>query len=388
MANLSKGTINEEVKDLQELLNRHGNALRVDGNFGDKTEDAVIAFQEKYGLEVNGIVSDEVWTALWDFWLLTVTFSNQSDNNDVIMLQKRLNQFGFQLEIDGLFGTQTNKALRHYQALRRPVSDFDSQYIENLHDGIFLDKQNKKDSLVHIANIMLNDGYELAYVAGMMANAYHEGNTGQFESSKYTDESRKPEYLKFMDDLYQYRELYSGKTIMNVSLSEVEKLVNKLAQDKWENGQFGLGSIQWTGNRCQKLVGHYKKAAKNCDTITEIQALQAEGNFILEELKDVKQGYISIYPDWREANSNKLDSSEAADKAAQALCLRYEIPFEKEAKALERGKTAIEIYNIMAPTPVFAFSPKKEQKEKKKKKMRLWFEKIKKKLCKSCLAGS
>ena len=143
-----------------------------------------------------------------------------------------------------------------------------------------------------------------------------------------------------MDDNYQFKELYSGRTIMDVlSLSEVEKLVNKLAQDKWEKGKFGLGSIQWTGSRCQQLVKHYRVVAGDSDRITEIQALQAEGNFILEELKDVKQNFITIYPDWELANSYQLNSVEAADSAAQSLCLKYEVPYDKETKSVERGKT-------------------------------------------------
>jgi IMP cyclohydrolase len=69
---------------------------------------------------------------------------------------------------------------------------------------------------------------------------------------------------------------------------------------------------------------------------------------MLEELKDVKQGYISIYPDWKKANANKLNSGAAAEAAAQTLCRKYEKPANTEAKAKERGETAILIYYIMS----------------------------------------
>ena len=349
---LSRGAKGDDVKELQRLLNRYGNTIAVDGDFGPKTEAAVIAFQKTNGLKEDGIVSDSVWTALRDLWLLTVALTSQSNVEDVKTVQERLKQIGFPLVVDGLYGTQTSKALRHYQALRHPVSVFDSKCLENLQDDKTLayPNQNKKDSLAYIALIMLRDGYELAYVAGLLANSYHEGNVGQFESSSYTSNiNNKPGYLKIMDELYDYGTLYSGKTIMKVSLSKVEELITKLAKDNWNKGKFGLGSIQWTGSRCQRLVEHYRNAADKSDTITESQAIEAEGEFILEELKDVKQEYISIYPDWRKANAANLNSGEAANKAAQALCRKYEKPANMEAMALKRGETAIKIYNIMSP---------------------------------------
>jgi len=359
---LFRGAKGDDVKELQRLLNQRGYELAVDGDFGPITEAAVIAFQKANKMEENGIVWGKVWTALLqpvipvggnaDLWLLSITLSDQSGAENVKTAQERLNQFGYSLDVDSRYGPQTKKALQHYQALRHSASDSElsdrSRYLENLQNDKTLGKQNKTDSFVAVAGIMLGDGYEPAYVAGLLANLYHEGNTGQFEISHYNDESKKPEYLRIMDSMYNYGKLYSGKTIMDVSLSKVEQLLNELAKDEWKKGKFGLGSIQWTGSRCQKLVEHYRAAAGDSDTITESQALKAEGDYVLEELKDVKQDYILIYVNWKEANASKLNSGEAADAAAQELCRKYEIPADTEAKAKERGKTAIRIYNIMS----------------------------------------
>ena len=56
------------VEYLQEALNHHLNAgLVVDGDFGGKTHDAVIAFQKshkKEGVLVDGIVGNETWSFL------------------------------------------------------------------------------------------------------------------------------------------------------------------------------------------------------------------------------------------------------------------------------------------------------------------------------------
>lgn len=51
----------DEVKVLQELLNIHGAKppLKVDGKFGDGTEEAVIEFQRREGIKADGVVGDE-----------------------------------------------------------------------------------------------------------------------------------------------------------------------------------------------------------------------------------------------------------------------------------------------------------------------------------------
>ena len=53
------------MKDLQTLLNKHGATLKVDGDFGKLTTDAVKEFQKKNPpLKVDGIVGQQTWTAL------------------------------------------------------------------------------------------------------------------------------------------------------------------------------------------------------------------------------------------------------------------------------------------------------------------------------------
>ncbi len=54
----------EAVVVLQSLLNRHGAALVEDGLFGRGTLEAVLAFQKKSGLVVDGVVGPATWRAL------------------------------------------------------------------------------------------------------------------------------------------------------------------------------------------------------------------------------------------------------------------------------------------------------------------------------------
>jgi len=59
-----KGHKGAVVKDLQKLLNKKGATLIVDGSFGNKTLQAVIAFQKANNLVADGIVGNKTWNAL------------------------------------------------------------------------------------------------------------------------------------------------------------------------------------------------------------------------------------------------------------------------------------------------------------------------------------
>lgn len=62
---LRKGYYGEQVETLQRLLLALGyDCGKVDGEFGDQTEAAVKEFQRVNGLEVDGIVGKNTWTAL------------------------------------------------------------------------------------------------------------------------------------------------------------------------------------------------------------------------------------------------------------------------------------------------------------------------------------
>lgn len=84
----------------------------------------------------------------------------------------------------------------------------------------------KTKEMVIIGDISLKKGYETAFVAGILANLYHEGNFGFFESSCYKSHPEfKPKYFKIMEELgYEYDEKYSSKCVTDVSLLELKNL--------------------------------------------------------------------------------------------------------------------------------------------------------------------
>jgi hypothetical protein len=63
---IRRGSKGDAVKWLQIGLNNHaGEGLRVDGDFGTRTDAAVRRFQRSRGLTVDGIVGPRTWAALW-----------------------------------------------------------------------------------------------------------------------------------------------------------------------------------------------------------------------------------------------------------------------------------------------------------------------------------
>ena len=203
----------------------------------------------------------------------------------------------------------------------------------------------KKETLAIIGQLLFDNGYETAFVAGVLGNINHEASIGLFESSAYISHPEdEPKYLKYMDQYYSYRTKYSGKLITEVSLDELNTLLNKLKNDKWEKGKFGLGCVQWTGERTLNLFKIYRSENNSGDSISFNQATNAEGKLIINEFSN---DYKYIYNNWKEENKNKINSEDAAYNAASKICLDYERPSHKEDKAKTRGNTAKKIYKIM-----------------------------------------
>jgi N-acetyl-anhydromuramyl-L-alanine amidase AmpD len=63
---LKRGSKGTAVVELQQRLNARGAEplLKVDGDFGEKTDTAVRAFQQTHALNATGIVEQETWAAL------------------------------------------------------------------------------------------------------------------------------------------------------------------------------------------------------------------------------------------------------------------------------------------------------------------------------------
>lgn len=129
--------LRNEVKVLQKILKEKtllSPVAIVDGLFGPKTEAAVKTFQQLQGVEDNGTVDDLMWQSLQSYDPGAATpILKLHDGQDtphlriaVRRLQVGLKQLGYlpqTLMEDGLFGTQTDSAVRQFQNDRQLTVD-------------------------------------------------------------------------------------------------------------------------------------------------------------------------------------------------------------------------------------------------------------------------
>ena len=210
--------------------------------------------------------------------------------------------------------------------------------IENLKNdtSLGLSKQ-KKNAMVMAAERMFQEGYEVKFVAGLLGNIQNEGAAGKFESSAYISHpEQEPAYLKYMDEHFNYRKEFSGKSISDVGITKAIELQEKAKKSGFK-GKFGLGMKQWTGGRTSGLLDSYKKYCKS-DKPTAAECAKAEVNYMVDELKGE---YASVYKEWK----NSKDKS--AENAGSIICKKYEVPADTENQAKLRAKNALRIYNVM-----------------------------------------
>ncbi len=103
-----KHTLN--VWAVQYLLRSHGYRLEADGIFGPQTEDRVKRFQRRHNLEVDGVIGPQTWP------LLVRRLERGARGPAVKALQSRLCANGYTLELDGIFGIRTYRAVRRFQS--------------------------------------------------------------------------------------------------------------------------------------------------------------------------------------------------------------------------------------------------------------------------------
>lgn len=134
---LHQGSKRIEVELLQWTLNDYGLKTEVDGIFGPKTNRNVRQYQQDKGLVVDGIVGMYTWVAIYAEHqqpeddtdlparlenLMAIAPEHQytlrqgSQRIEVELLQWTLNEYGLNTSVDGIFGPETNRNLRQYQA--------------------------------------------------------------------------------------------------------------------------------------------------------------------------------------------------------------------------------------------------------------------------------
>lgn len=102
--------------------------LVVDGSYGPLTEAGVRAFQQAFGLTIDGAAGQETWSFFSTMrpgaptlWGMVKVGHTWEDNWRVRAVQHLLNHRGASLVVDGLFGPVSGEAMRQWQQTQRAV---------------------------------------------------------------------------------------------------------------------------------------------------------------------------------------------------------------------------------------------------------------------------
>jgi peptidoglycan hydrolase-like protein with peptidoglycan-binding domain len=130
---LELGSTGQYVVKLQQMLISKGyscGSAGADGDFGNGTYNAVIAFQQNNGLIIDGIVGPATWNSLLNLTSTTYNTSSNlelgSNGQDVVKLQSILISKGYNCGstgADGIFGTATYNAVIAFQTDQKLVGD-------------------------------------------------------------------------------------------------------------------------------------------------------------------------------------------------------------------------------------------------------------------------
>ena len=131
---LKIGTAGEAVRFLQQRLIDFGYRICFNGQFGPQIDEAVRHFQSSLGLTVDGLVGYYTWLALCeDYPYLGRSFHypckhtqypydihmpelHQGDDGHAVeCLQLRLYANGIYIFVDGIFGPNTERAVKQFQ---------------------------------------------------------------------------------------------------------------------------------------------------------------------------------------------------------------------------------------------------------------------------------
>lgn len=227
---------------------------------------------------------------------------------------------------------------------------------------------------VQISLNMIDEGYDEAFVAGVVGNMMGEGTCGQLENANYeTHPERKKAYLIHVCECIDYMEKYSNGNVMQVDLTQLYYDAVCVGEKcGYDIHGFGVGSIQWSfertaglleyylaecgydvsGEEFQEQLEEYRNAFENGDFsgyegiyIKEQQVRWAEAAYILHELGEGGD-YSGVYRDYSLEVKGSSNPESDVLIAAETVMEQYINPGDM-GKLSERQEAAAVWYSII-----------------------------------------
>ena len=201
-ATLRFGSSGDDVKKLQEELNKNGYDLSVDGQFGSKTQSAVQSYQKSKGLTVDGIVGTNTWGALNGANSQNNT-TTQNTQNTNLQSTATTTQATRPTYKQGAMVTEAQKVLEDWESNKKPT-DYTSPYADKINqqlDAILKGEKFNYDFNVDPIYRQMQDNFiKQGNLAMQNASAQAAALSGGYGSS-YGTTAATQAYLQNMDEL-------------------------------------------------------------------------------------------------------------------------------------------------------------------------------------------
>lgn len=121
---ITVGDEGTDVEEMQKRLVELGYMDRATGYFGEATKAAVIEFQERNSLAVDGMIGINTKEALYSEDAIPHSLSYGEKSDEVLKYQQRLFKLGYlTTEPDGTFGSDTRAAVKLFQQQNGLIAD-------------------------------------------------------------------------------------------------------------------------------------------------------------------------------------------------------------------------------------------------------------------------
>ena len=181
---LRYGSSGQEVRRLQQALNRAGYSLEVDGGFGEKTRAALMDYQRRAGMTPDGVAGSKTWASL----------GLQSAQDRLADLEKGYTP-----------SRETQEARRSWEELAaRQPGDYTSPYADRMEDLLRQMESREAFSYDPSRDEMFRRYARLYQRQGQTAMedtlGQAAGLTGGYDSS-YARQAGQQEYNRYMQQL-------------------------------------------------------------------------------------------------------------------------------------------------------------------------------------------
>ena len=340
---LQHGSHGNEVKELQQYLNKNGYNLSVDGVFGDNTLSAVKDYQQKNGLTVDGIVGSNTWGSLLTFTAPTLNstsytdtsegktnksamdsalnalnsygshnWSNQAINDKLLKEYLNRDPFSYDLNGDALYQQYKDKYIQQGKMAKQDTigqasamtGGYGNSYAQSVGHQAY---QNSLDNLNDIVLELYQMAYDRYNQQGQdmlnqlsVLDADYNRSYGKWETGYNV---AKDKYGIARDNYYNAADLYG---------SEVDR-ANSISQQDWQNAMTiynakeekksdvttasdgtkeTIATPEYKNDNDDKEGSYYKTA------LTDLKQMKAAGKSNLEAMKYLgdmqKAGYLTV----------------------------------------------------------------------------------------------